>query len=253
MIRNVSWHPDGKLLGISTRHNIWIFNPETGEEISLAGNPTGSRAIGWNYNGELFAAAAGSGIIWIWNKQGKLLRQIQKVSPDGKKDIKDFIAMDWHPSKNILATVGDEIRIYDTSGKQLIMFKHRERQALILTVKWHPSGEFFVTGDYGHPDEGIKTLLQFWKPDGTLIREWTESQKEFRIIRWSKDGNHLATGSEALRIWSKNGQLLYTGEAGGAVLWGVDWTSDASKIVTVSYSDGAVRAWSNKAKLLSTY
>ena len=87
---------------------------------------------------------------------------------------KIFLGMDWHPSKNILTTVGDEIRIFDTSGKQLDIFKHRQQQAGLLTVKWHPSGEFFVTGDYGHPKEGIPVLLQFWQPDGKLYQrmEW---------------------------------------------------------------------------------
>ena len=37
-----------------------------------------------------------------------------------------------------------------------------------------------------------------------------------------------------LRIWTKDGRLLYTGkQEGNSVLWGVDWISDSKKIVTV--------------------
>src|SRR6185503_19063986 len=253
MIRAVNWHPKENLLAISSRNGIWIVDPETGKEIQLEGNHNGSRTIAWNYNGEMLAAAAGYGIIWIWNKEGKLLRKIQKTDESGAPDKKDFLGLDWHPSKNILTTVGDEIRIFDTSGKQLNVFKHRQQRAGLLTVKWHPSGEFFVTGDYGHPNEGIPTLLQFWQPDGKLIKEWKESKMEFRNIRWNKQGTYLATASDALRVWTKDGQLLHTGkQEGNAVLWGVDWISDSKKIVTVSFDSGNIQLWDDKAKLLKT-
>ena len=253
MIRSVQWHPKENLLAISTRNSMWIWDAETGKQIQLEGNHNGSRTIAWNNNGEMLAAAAGSGVIWIWSKQGRLLRTIQKTDSNGNPDKKDFLGMDWHPTKNILTTVGDEIRIFDTSGKQLNVFKHREQRAGLLTVKWHPSGDFFVTGDYGHPKEGIPTLLQFWQPDGKLIKEWNESKMEFRNIRWNKQGTHLATASDALRIWTKDGRLLHTGkQEGNNVLWGVDWVSDSKKIVTVSFDSGNFQLWDDKAKLLKT-
>ena len=253
MIRAVHWHPKENLLAVSSRNNIWILKPESGEEFKLEGNHKGSRAVAWNYNGELLAAAAGSGIVWIWNKHGKLLRTIQKTDSIGVPDTKDFLGMDWHPSKNIFTTVGDEIRIFDTSGKQLNVFKHRQQRAGLLTVKWHPSGNYFVTGDYGHPKEGVPVLLQFWQADGKLIKEWDGSETEYRNIRWNKQGTHLATGSDALRIWTKDGQLLYTAkqEANGG-LWGVDWISDSKRIITVSFGSGNIRLWDDKASLLKT-
>jgi WD40 repeat protein len=120
-------------------------------------------------------------------------------------------------------------------------------------VKWHPSGEYFVTGDYGHSNEGIPTLLQFWKADGKLIRQWDGSKKEFRNIRWNKQGTLLATGSDALRIWNKDGELLYTGKTDDkTVLWGVDWTSDAQRIFTVNFDNGKIQSWNNRGKLVKT-
>jgi WD40 repeat protein len=254
MIRAVSWHPKQNILAVAARNDIWIINPETNAEVQLEGTHGGSRTIAWNHDGELLGTAGGGGIIWIWDRHGKLKKQIQKRSADGNKDNKDFLGVDWHPSKNILVTVGDEIRIFDTTGKQLNVFLHRNKRAGILTVKWHPSGEFFVTGDYGHPNEGIPTLLQFWQMDGKLIKEWNGSQKELRNIRWNKQGTALATGSDALRIWTTDGELLHTGNAGeNTVLWGVDWTSDSKKIFTVSFNSGKIQSWDNKGKLLKTY
>ena len=252
MIRAVHWNPKENLLAVSTRNDIWILNPETGTETKLEGDHNGSRTVAWNYNGEMLAAAAGSGIIWIWNKNGKLLHKIQKTT-NGSPDKKDFLGMDWHPSKNIFTTVGDEIRIFDTSGTQLNVFKHRQQLAGILTVKWHPSGDFFVTGDYGHPKEGIPTLLQFWQPDGKLMKEWNGSKYEFRNIRWNKQGTYLATASDELRIWTSDGKLLYTGKQNAdTVLWGVDWVSDSKKIITVTFDHCNIQLWDDKATLLKT-
>jgi WD40 repeat protein len=120
-------------------------------------------------------------------------------------------------------------------------------------VKWHPSGDFFVTGDYGHPKEGIPVLLQFWKSDGTLIREWNGSKYEYRNIRWNKDGTRLATASDELRIWTNDGKLLYSGKQNGEpALWGVDWTSDTKNIITVTYNPGDMQLWDKKGKLLKS-
>jgi len=95
--------------------------------------------------------------------------------------------------------------------------------------------------------------LQFWQPDGKLITEWNGSKQEFRNIRWNKEGTQLATASDALRIWTKDGKLIYTGkQEGNHVLWGVDWVSDSQKIVTVSFDSGNIQLWNDKAELLKT-
>ncbi|HEX7847651.1 MAG TPA: hypothetical protein VF476_17745 [Chitinophagaceae bacterium] len=253
MVRSVHWHPTKNILAVSSRNNVWILDPVTGQKTKLEGGPDGSRAVAWNYSGELLAIAGGRGMIWIWDRNGKLLKQIQKKDEEGKPDTKDFLGMDWHPSKNILVTVGDEIRVFDTSGQQLNSFRHRKQQAGLLTVKWHPSGDFFVTGDYGHPKEGIPVLLQYWQTDGKLIREWSGSKSEFRNIRWNKHGTQLATGSDALRIWTKDGELLYIGkQEDDPVLWGVDWTSDSKRIFTVTFAGGTIQQWDGRANLLKT-
>ena len=45
MIRAVHWHPKENLLAVSSRNNIWILKPESGEEIKLEGQHNGSRAV----------------------------------------------------------------------------------------------------------------------------------------------------------------------------------------------------------------
>jgi WD40 repeat protein len=240
MVRCVSWHPLGKYLAISIRDSdAQLLNIETEQVIDLTGIKYGARGIAWNYNGNLLATADNAGIVMIWNKEGKLLRSIKK------ENINSYSSIDWHPSKNILVTGGDEIRIYDTTGKLLKNIKHRQGNIYVLTVKWHPSGSFFASGDYGHAEEGDKaSIIQFWKEDGTIIKTLYGSKAEYRNIRWNKDGSLLASASDAMRIWTREGELISTGPS-EAKLWGIDWNSKSNLIITTT-SNNKIRLWTNK-------
>jgi WD40 repeat protein len=85
-----------------------------------------------------------------------------------------------------------------------------------------------------------------------LIRELNGSKMEYRNIRWNRDGSQLATASDALRIWSKEGKLLYTAGKGDTVFWGVDWNYDSDNLVTVNFDTGAIQTWTDKGRLLKS-
>ncbi len=244
MIRQLSWHPTNNLLAIATNDDgVCILNTETEKFIKLNGITYGARGIDWNFNGKLLATADNNGLVKIWESTGKLLRTIKK------EDNNSYFSVSWHPSKNIIAVGGDDIRIMDTLGVTLKVIKHRKENTGILTIDWHPSGDFFASGDYGHEKEGIKSIIQFWKPNGTRIKTLYGSKAEYRNIRWNKSGTLLASASDALRIWDANGKLVYIGKSKD-LLWGLDWNSNSPKIVTSSIS-GKIRIWNAKAKLLT--
>ncbi|HYE56082.1 MAG TPA: hypothetical protein VD996_14635, partial [Chitinophagaceae bacterium] len=157
MVRKVAWSPDGKLLLVSTRDGAQILDIENNKRIYLPG--TGSaRGMDWKPDGTLVATITNQ--VMVWNLSGELVRTLRKEHK------KSLFSVDWHPSKDLIVSSGDEIRIFDLSGKQLNMIKHREEPTGVLTVQWHPSGEFFASGDYGH--DNIESIIQFWKEDGTL-------------------------------------------------------------------------------------
>jgi len=244
MIRQVSWHPKRNILAIATSaDNVSILNIATKKMVKLNGITSGARGIGWNFNGDLLATADNDGLVKIWNVQGKLLRTIKKESDDNS-----YFSLHWHPHKNLIAVSGDDLRIIDTSGVTLKIIKHRKENTGILAVRWHPSGDFLTTGDYGQDKEGIPSVIQFWKPDGTLIKVLYGSKAEYRNIQWNKEGTFLATASDALRIWNKNGDLLFTGKSED-LLWGLDWNNSSSQIVTTSIN-GQIKLWTAKATLI---
>jgi WD40 repeat protein len=244
MIRQVCWHPAKNILAIATNDDeVSILNTETEKFIKLNGITIGARGIDWNFNGQLLATADNDGLVKIWDSTGNLIRTIKK------EDNNSYFSISWHPNKNIIAVSGDNIRLMDTLGVTLKVIKHRKENTGILTICWHPSGEFFATGDYGHEKEGVKSIIQFWKPDGTLTKTLYGSKAEYRNIRWNKSGTLLASSSDALRIWNANGQLLFTGKSKD-LLWGLDWNSNSEKIITSSIT-GKIKIWNANAQLIT--
>jgi WD40 repeat protein len=244
MVRCLSWHPREPLLAIATSNDVAVLLLPAQTITKINGLPTGGRGVAWNHNGELLALADGNGVIRIMNKEGRLLRSIKKHNDNS------YFCIDWHPSKEILVTGSDEIMLFDTTGQQLQMIKHRNVATGVLTVKWHPSGDFFAVGDYGHDKEGIPSLLQFWNESGKLLKEVRGlSKSEFRNIRWNHAGTQLATASDALRLWNREGKLLSTGTTKSGI-WTVAWSKDDQRIITGSFDDGSVKLWSSSAALI---
>ena len=227
----MSWHPYLNSLAVAATDDgskiINFKNDSIISSIKIA-NIHGTRAMAWNYTGDFLANADYEGVITIYNQHGELVRKIKKENTISN------VAIDWHPAKNEFVSLSDDVRVYDLQGNLLHKFKHRKENVLMLCVKWHKSGNFFVIGDYGVKEEDFKPLLQYWHPDGTLIKEINNSKSEYRNVAWTKQGDKLATASDALRIWTKNGELIAEGFSADN-LWGVDWSPDGKFIVTSSF------------------
>jgi WD40 repeat protein len=243
-IQRMSWHPYSNLLAVAANDDgSKIIDIEKDSIFQFKGDKGyGSRSIGWNYTGDLLANADYEGEITIWTKDGELIRTIKKENTISN------VAIDWHPKKNEFIVLSELIRIYDSEGNLLNKFKHRKEQVLMLCVKWHKTGKYFVLGDYGDHDFGYKPLLQFWNANGILIKELDVSKKEYRNMSWTKDGKKLATASDALRIWNKDGDLIAEGLSEDK-LWGIDWSPNGKFVVTSSHN-GQIRIWDSNANFI---
>ena len=247
-ITRVKWHLTKNIIAVTTQNSedkTSIINLGNNEKIELKGiSPDGARGIDWNYTGEYLAVADNEGQILTYNIKGELIRKFLNQS----NSTKSITAIDWHPKKNILTTVTDQIRFYDIEGNLLKSVKHRPEDVMLLSVAWHNSGDFLVTGDYG--DEKNKSLLQYWNEQGELIKSIDTSKGEYRNLAWNPKGNRLASASDALRIWDTNGNLISEGKSKD-YLWGVSWNEQGSKIITSSLEQRII-LWNKKAKRIIT-
>lgn len=250
-ITKIKWHPDGILIAITRQwndlssshdHRAEIINIETGESVLL---PTSSsRGLGWNHKADLLAVGDGEGDLYFYNLDGKLVKKVMTEQ-------KSITGLSWHPTKDILVTVGSHIEVVDVHTESRKKIIPRELEILMLCVEWHPSGDFFVTGDYGDNILNHPALLIFWNSDGQRMNTIQKSKAEYRNLSWSKDGAYLITASDKIRKWSKDGKLLEERHLGG-LLWGIDWGLDDTQIVTTR-EDGKIYILDSNLNVIKSY
>lgn len=242
-ITRVTWHPTKNLFGVATQvseDKCYILNLDTYEKIVLKGiSPDGARGMDWNKSGELLAVGDNDGSVFIYNLKGEL---VNHFVIEGRKGI---TGLDWNPVKDEMIVISDEIYLLKMDGTLLKYIKHRKEKVMMLSVAWHPSGTFFVTGDYG--DSVDKSLLQYWDANGNLLQTIEKSIGEYRNLSWNRKGTKLASASDALRIWDQKGTLLSEGKS-TEYLWGVTWNKKGNRIITTNLKQG-VLLWNEKAEV----
>jgi len=247
-ITKTKWHPTKNKLAISVQDGIsksTILNLDNDESVALDSvSIDGARAIGWNHSGEILAVGDFDGYLTCYDDNGNFLKKIQTHQ-------KGIIGLDWHPLENLIVAVGEKITIYDYESDTLIQINDRSEavEVLILCVSWHPSGKFFVTGDYGDFEYDYPPLLQYWTYNGKRIKSIEKSKAEFRNLKWTRNGDLLATVSEKIRLWNEEGNLLRE-KSTANLLWGLDWKEDASKLIATD-GKGRIIIWDRRLNKLA--
>jgi hypothetical protein len=244
-VTNTRWYNEGKNVLVTfqdTDEGSFSFNIDNEVKTPIDSlPPTGSRAVGWNHDHSLFAIGDNEGMLSIFNAEGRLLKKLEG-------DPKSITGLDWHPTENIITIVGSRIGIYDDESDSLNYIIPRDKEVLMLCVDWHPSGDFFVTGDYGDYDLGLPSMLQFWDSSGSKIKDVKGMKSEIRNVRWSQNGEHLAVASNMAYLYDYNGTMIRQNDF-GSQLWGIDWDPDDSRLVTTT-QNGFVYFLSDKLKVV---
>ena len=237
-ITKTKWHPSKNKLAVSVqdgKSKSTILNLDNDESIELDTlTNDGARALGWNHSGNLLAVGDYEGFLTLFDETGNFLKKI-------KTNQKAIIGLDWHPDENLIVAVGEKISWYHYELDSLQTIEDRSEEVLMLCVAWHPNGDFFVTGDYGDHEYHHPPFLQYWTYEGQRIKSIEESKAEYRNMKWSGDGDLLATASEKVRLWNKEGDLVAE-KPSENLLWGIDWNEDASKLVATD-EKGKIIFW----------
>ena len=241
-ISRVEWHPKENILAVAatsykgTDDIVRLYDLKTEKIIVALPDSMMTRCVSWSPSGEFIAFVGTRGRINIYTKAGALVKSLSFTNQSSLMDI------DWHPYKNILLGVDEDIYLIDIEKDSLIAtYNDGSKGKGILACQWHPSGNFFVTGDYGHENEGAEpSYLRFWTPDGKLIKQTHESKYEFRNIRWTADGKYMAASSDVLLIYNEDLSLYSKTKFDEHNLWGLSWNRKGDRIIT-SDQEGKIR------------
>lgn len=225
-ITKLAWHPYKNKIAVTTQiadtlSFILDLDSNTRTYLNVE---AGARGLQWNSDGGKLALGGNDGNLYIFESNGLLLKRVEQK----QKVITDI---SWSPDDATIVSVGHHVSIYDIKKGTNENLNARDEEVLQLCVEWHPSGNFFVTGDYGDYDFNYPALLQFWDKTGNKLKSIERSKAEYRNIKWSSDGEQLATASDALRIWSKDGNLIREIESDN-LLWGLSWKDQYSLFIT---------------------
>ena len=247
-VTHVAWHPSQNVLAVSSQgknvtglydldHGRWTPLPPRQENAG--------RGVAWNPEANRVAISSpDDGHLRIYDDHGTLLHDVPRY-----RDAKGLTGVAWRPTGDRIVTIGSRITMHDAEGTPVKQWMHRpearQGKQLLLSVAWHPSGEFFVVGDYG--TEADDPVLQFWSADGDLIQSTPlEDDREIRNISWKPDGSRFATASNKIAIWTEDGELEFKALAPD-LLWGVAWHPQNDTLLTTDIV-GRITLWNERAE-----
>ena len=246
-VTSVSWHPFSNHLAVSSQGgNVnGIYDTDSGMRTPLKVDH--GRGVDWSPKGDSLALTSpGDGHLRIFKLDGRLRHDAPR-----HKAAKGLTGVAWQPSGEKIVTIGKYITLHDangTAGRQITHRPNAKGECLLLCVEWHPSGEFFVVGDYGNNDTADPPAIQLWSADGELMKTvLIDGGSEIRNISWNPAGTLLASASEKLRIWTKVGELKHAGDSPD-LLWGVGWHPEGRRLLTSS-AEGRVTLWTPDAEV----
>jgi len=229
----VEWNPRYPILAIAaTTHGkksiVQLYDAAQNKILNTLPDTLYGRAVSWSPDGERVAYVGSRGRISIYHRTGRLEKTLSFTHPNSLFDI------DWHPIQNLLLAVEEDIFIIDADKDRLVAkYDDGSIHKGILTCQWHPSGKFFVTGDYGHENEGGEpSFIRFWNKDGSLKKTVSVSKAEIRNTRWSPNGVYLAAAGNPLIILDSTGNLVSKSTPATHNTWGVSWNSTGTLVVS---------------------
>jgi WD40 repeat protein len=253
-ITRVEWNPAYPILAVAAVSNtknkniVQLYDAEKAKIIKTLPEALQGRGVTWSPTGEEVAYVGTKGMISIYSKDGGLTKILSYRNPHSLMDI------DWHPAKNILLVVEEDIYLWDIDQDTLVAtYDDGSKNKGILCCQWHPTGDLFITGDYGHENEGGEpSYLKFWTAGGHLLKQLSDSKYEYRNVRWSPGGNYLAAAGNTLLVYDRMGQLITNTKFDDNNLWGVEWNHKGDKIIITDQA-GNVRITNIKGEVLTDF
>jgi WD40 repeat protein len=232
-VSRVEWNPAYPVLAVAstsyagTKGLVQLIDMSAGAAIHTLPDDLQGRGVTWSPDGEKVAWVGSRGKIGIYTRTGEHVKTLS-FRNDGS-----LFEIDWHPTENLLLAVEEDIYLIDIDKDSLLAtYDDGAKSKAILCCQWHPSGRFFVTGDYGHENETEPSFIKYWDRQGKLMKQIKESKFEYRNVRWTKNGRYLAATGNILVLMDERGEVIGRKKFDENNLWGLGWNSTGDRIIT---------------------
>jgi WD40 repeat protein len=204
-VRTISWHPDGKLLGVAPNQEgvrIWDLEKKEESNQSLKVSTKGIRAMAWHRDGQRIVVGGHARDVNIWNTQTGQIERVLLRHSECRFGPIFSVAWDPHGTRVAACCFVNHVMIWDAnSGDLLHLFSGPQvirGAGSHNNVAWNPMGTRLASG-FG---------------DGSIIVWDTESGEELHVftghtscvasLDWSPDGDRLLSLSVdgTVRLWN---------------------------------------------------
>ncbi|WP_229425988.1 WD40 domain-containing protein [Lusitaniella coriacea] len=134
--------------------------------------------------------------------------------------------INFSPDSKSIATVSSRmVKLWDTSGQELIEFKIS--QEIVKGIKLSSEKKYIAT-------EGNDGIVKIWDLSGQQITELRVQPGAFVSVTFSPDGKKIATirNNEKVEIWDLSGRKLSELKISEEQISSVSFSSDGKRIVT---------------------
>ena len=227
----------------------------TTEINNLTGLQGSVNQVVFSPNGTYVAASSENGTVHIWNRQGKLLAQLE-----GHQGM--VLGMTFNPEGKLLATSGEDgtARLWDLEGKQVAQFEvyqtrqdkpYKSRmdwgsmeeldpsigpQGWVWDIAFSPDGSRVATCDEGG-------RVQLWDLQGNRLAELRGHKGAVWKIAFGPQGILATRGEDGIpRLWNLQGKLLAELRRHRGPIWDMAFHPTRPQLAT-SGEDGTVRIW----------
>ena len=260
-INDIKFSPDGRRFAVATSIGIWMYDTQTGEELSLIavlpGEGRDVTAMAFSPDGKTLASGEEGGVGRLWDvTTGKPIVTFKEV-PDPRFAELRALVFSEDGTKLIGASWNNEISVWElgetTKPPTILRMDGREASwGTISFMQLSPNGNFLAIVD---------PMAQEWKNRSFLIKLWdattgkqvhtlTGHTRQIKSIAFSSDGKTLVSGDEyeTIRLWD-----TATGKPKATLNWGRGTATYAlafapsGRFIASGHRDG-VKLWDNTVK-----
>lgn len=205
---------------------IFTYNAGSGV-LGVAWSPNGMRLVMGNWNGQVQAFDANTG-----------LHVIDFQAPHLQQRIEDVI---WLPDGNTVAACGDDgiVWVWNAATGQL-QRTYRGHTNWVISLACSPDGKYIASGSED-------TTVQVWEAaTGRQVVIYRGHYGGIGSVEWSPNGRYIASASfdRAVHIWeAATGRLIYNYREHTNPVYTVAWSPGGQRIASGDAA-GVVKVWS---------